>query len=91
MAPIDKSLKHGSQVVMRCSLQMVYKWTEELFLHTNGTNRKLSLTNGDFFELYQSFIDCKLHVRLKHLLKRLRYYKVQEWLKLVQFNLIVYT
>ena len=42
-------------------------------------------------ELYQSLIDCKLHVRLKHLLKRLRYYKVQEWLKLVQFKLILST
>ena len=42
-------------------------------------------------ELYQSLIDCKLHVRLKHLLKRLRYYKVQEWPKLVQFKLIEYT
>ena len=49
MAPIDKLLKHGSQVVMTCSLQMVYKWTEELFLLTNGTNRKLSLTKGGFF------------------------------------------
>ena len=42
-------------------------------------------------ELNQSFIDCKLYVRLKHLLKRLRYYKVQEWLKLEQFKLIAYT
>ena len=43
-------------------------------------------------ELYQSLIDCKLHVRLKHLLKRLRYYKVQEWLKLVQLYLsLLYT
>ena len=49
MAPIDKSLTHGSQVVMRCSLQMVYQWTEELSIRTNGANRKASLTNGDFF------------------------------------------
>ena len=49
MAPIDKSLMHGSQLVMRCSLQMVYQWTEELSIHTNGANRKASLTNGDFF------------------------------------------
>ena len=49
MAPIDKSLTHGSQVVMRCSLQMVYQWTEELSIRTIGVNRKDSLTNGDFF------------------------------------------
>ena len=49
MAPIDKSLTHGSQVVMRCSLQMVYQWTEELSIRTNGANRKASLTNGDLF------------------------------------------
>ena len=49
MAPIDKSLTHGLQVVMRCSLQMLYQWTEELSIRTNGTNRKASLTNGDIF------------------------------------------
>ena len=51
MASIDKSLTHahGSQVVMRCSLQMVYEWTEELSIRTNGANRKASLTNNDFF------------------------------------------
>ena len=49
MAPIDKSLTHDSQVVMRCSLQMVYQWTEELSIRTNGANRKASLTNGDLF------------------------------------------
>ena len=41
MAPIDKSLAN--------SLQMVYQWTEELSIRTNGANRKASLTNGDFF------------------------------------------
>ena len=49
MVPIDNSLSHGSQAVMRCSLQMVYQWTEELCIRTNGANRKTSLTNGDFF------------------------------------------
>ena len=53
MAPIDKSLTHGSQVVMRCSLQMVYQWTEELSIRTNGANRKASLTNGDFLPVVQ--------------------------------------
>ena len=51
MAPIDKSLTHGSQVVMRCSLQMVYQWTEELSSRTNGANCKASLTNGDFLPM----------------------------------------
>ena len=51
MSPIDKSLTHGSQVVMRCSLQMVYQWTEELSIRTNGANRKASLTNGDFLPM----------------------------------------
>ena len=36
-------------VLMRCSLQMVYHWTEEISIHTNGANRKASLTNGDSF------------------------------------------
>ena len=49
MAPINKSRTHGSQVVMRCSLQMVYQWTEELSIRTNCTNRKASLTDGGFF------------------------------------------
>ena len=40
MIPIDKLLTHGSQAVMRCSLQMVYQWTEELSTRTNGANRK---------------------------------------------------
>jgi len=47
MAPIDKSLSQGSQVLMGCSLQMVDQSTEELSIRTNGTNRKASLTNGD--------------------------------------------
>ena len=49
MAPIDKSLTHGSQVVMRYSLQMVYQWTEEVSIRTNGANHKAPLTNDDFF------------------------------------------
>ena len=49
MAPIDLSLTHSSQEVMRCSLQMVYQWTEELSIRTNGANHEASLTNGDFF------------------------------------------
>ena len=28
---------------------MVYQWTEELSIRTNGTNRKASLTDGGFF------------------------------------------
>ena len=28
---------------------MVYQWTEELSIRTNGANRKASLKNGDFF------------------------------------------
>ena len=34
---------------MRCSLQKVYQWTEELSIRTNGANCKTSLKNGDFF------------------------------------------
>ena len=49
MAPIDKLLMHSSQEVMRCSLQMVFQWTEELSIRTNGANHKASLMNGDFF------------------------------------------
>ena len=30
-------------------IPMVYQWTEELSIRTNGANRKASLTNGDFF------------------------------------------
>ena len=37
---------------MRCSLQLVYNWTEELSIRTNGTNRKASLTNGGFYQCY---------------------------------------
>ena len=37
---------------MRCSLRMVYQWTEELSIRTNGVNRKASLTNGDFYQWY---------------------------------------
>ena len=48
MVSIDKSLMHGSQLVMRCSLQIVYQWTEELSIRTNGVNCKASLTNSDF-------------------------------------------
>ena len=51
MAPIDKSLTHGSQVVVRCSLQMVNQWNEELSIGTNGANRKVSLTNGDILPM----------------------------------------
>ena len=36
---------HGLQVLMRCSLQMVYHSPEELTIRANGTNRKESLTN----------------------------------------------
>ena len=36
---------------MRCSLQMVYQWTEELSIRTDGANRKASLTNGDFLPM----------------------------------------
>ena len=36
---------------MRWSLQMVYQWTEELSIRTNCTNRKASLTNGDFLPM----------------------------------------
>ena len=45
MVPIDHSFSHGLQVLMRCSLQMVYRSTEELTIRSNGTNRKASLTN----------------------------------------------
>ena len=44
---IHKSLTQGSQVLLRCSLQMVYQSTEELSIRTNGTNRKTFLRNGD--------------------------------------------
>ena len=27
------------------------QWTEELSIHTNGTNRKASFTNGDFLPM----------------------------------------
>ena len=47
MVPFDKLLSHGSQVLMQCSLQMVYQSTEKLTIRANGTNRKASLTNRD--------------------------------------------
>ena len=28
---------------------MVYQWTEEISIGTNGANHKASLANGDFF------------------------------------------
>ena len=47
MAAIDKLLLHGSQVLMRCSLQIVFQLTEELSMRTSGMNHWLaSLTNG---------------------------------------------
>ena len=33
------------QVLMRCSLQIVYQSPEKLTIRANGTNRKASLTN----------------------------------------------
>ena len=51
MAPIDKLLTHDSQVVMRCSLQMVYQWTDLLSIHANGANCKASLTNDYFLPM----------------------------------------
>ena len=68
MAPIDKSLTHGSQVVMRFSLQMVYQWTEELSIRTSGANRKASLTNGDVLPMVpldNSTIELHLPVEAK--------------------------
>ena len=38
-------------VLMRCSVQMVYQWTEEISIGTNGANRKASLTNGDLLPM----------------------------------------
>ena len=38
----DHSFSHGLQVLMRCSLQMVYRSTEELAIRSSGTNRKAS-------------------------------------------------
>ena len=35
---------HGFQVLIRCSLHMVYQSPEELTIRANGTNRKASLT-----------------------------------------------
>ena len=43
--PIDHSFSHGSHVLMRCSLQMVYRSVEELTIRFNVTNCKASLTN----------------------------------------------
>ena len=46
MAPFDKSPSHSSQVLMRCSLQMVYQSTEELTIRANGMIGEGVLTNG---------------------------------------------
>ena len=51
MVPIDHSLSQGLQVLMRCSLQMVYRSTEELTIRSNGTNRKASLTNRNILPM----------------------------------------
>ena len=45
MVPIDHSFSHGLQVLIRCSLQMVYRLTEELTIRSSGTNCEASLTN----------------------------------------------
>ena len=37
--------------VMRCSLQMVYRSTEELTIRSNGRNRKASLTNRNLLPM----------------------------------------
>ena len=42
MVPIDHSFSHGLQVLMRCSLQMVYRSSQELAIRSSGTNRKAS-------------------------------------------------
>ena len=48
---------HGSQVVMRCSLQMVHQWTSGGAFHSY--HRKASLMNGDFYKWYHwlGFLD----------------------------------
>ena len=51
MVPIDHSFSQGLQVLMRCSLQMVYRSTEELTIRSNGTNRKASLTNRNLLPM----------------------------------------
>ena len=51
MVPIDHSFSHGLQVLMRCSLQMVYRSTEELTIRSNGTNCKASLTNRNLLPM----------------------------------------
>ena len=51
MVPIDHSFSQGLQVLMRCSLQMVYRSTEELAIRSNGTNRKASLTNRNLLPM----------------------------------------
>ena len=54
MVPIDHSFSHGLQMLMRCSLQMVYRSTEELTIRSNGTNRKASLTNRHILPMVRS-------------------------------------
>ena len=51
MVPIDHSFSHGLQVLMRCSLQMVYRSTEELTSRSSGTNRQASLTNRNLLPM----------------------------------------
>ena len=51
MVPIDHSFSHGLQVLMRCSLQMVHRSTEDLTIRSNGTNRKASLTNRNLLPM----------------------------------------
>ena len=45
------SFSHALQVLMRCSLQMVYRSTEELTIRSNGTNCRASLTNRNLLPM----------------------------------------
>lgn len=51
MVAIENSLLHGFQVLMGCSLQMVYRSTEELTIRSDGTNRKASLIDHNLLPM----------------------------------------
>ena len=72
MAIIDKSLTHGSQLLMRCSLQMVYIYiyqsTEELSIRTNLY--QWYFDNGDHLPLVgMARVDWYLFVYIGHVWK----------------------
>ena len=58
MAPVDKSLRHRSHLLMTCNLQIIYQSTEWISIHTNDTNSKAPFTDGDHLPMVRWVTQC---------------------------------